>query len=352
VNVGTPESPMVKDVRKYLSQFLNDPRVIDIPPVFRKMLVELIIVPFRAPRSAKLYSRLWTENGSPLLVHLNNLLLRAEVSEEPINANGAHAQDNEPGTLSFYVAMRYGNPSLEGILEHVRNKGHDHITVFPLYPQYSSATTGSVIDLVNKVTGGWGEKPEIDTVKQFYSSPSFIKPLAAKIRAAGTESCHRIVFSYHGLPVRHLQKENPACNPATCSCDKHMPDYGTFCYRAACYETSRLLAAELGLGKEKYVTTFQSRLTRSWLEPFTDQTLISLARSGAGRVIIATPSFVADCLETTIEIGEDCRRLFTENGGRELVVVGCLNEELDVYGILAGEDSLISDQKSAIRIKR
>ncbi|MBE0668056.1 MAG: ferrochelatase, partial [Bacteroidales bacterium] len=200
VNVGTPESPAVKDVRKYLSQFLNDPGVIDIPPFFRKMLVELIIVPFRAPRSAKLYSRLWTEKGSPLLVHLQNLLLRIQGSGDPTNVNGASVPHSEPVTVSFYVAMRYGNPSLKGILEHARDIGHDHITVFPLYPQYSSATTGSVIDLVNKVTGGWGATPKIDTVRQFYNSCSFIKPMAAKIRAAGSESCDRIVFSYHGLP--------------------------------------------------------------------------------------------------------------------------------------------------------
>jgi len=313
VNVGTPGSPSVKDVRRYLSEFLNDPMVIDMPWLLRKLLVNLIIVPFRAPRSALLYRRLWTDKGSPLLVHLNSLVNRNE---------------------DWYGAMRYGNPSLAAVLNQVRQEGYERITVLPLYPQYAGSTTGSVIELVNRVTVKWEPKPDIDIVKHFYSSPAFIRPMADRIRAASEIGFDRIVFSYHSLPLSQVRKEHPSCNPGTCGCDEHMTEHGTMCYRAACYETSRLLAEELGLGKDKYLTAFQSRFSKNWLGPFTDDTLLSLARSGARRVVIAAPSFAADCLETTVEIGEEYRKLFISAGGEDLIVVPCLNGDLDVRGIL------------------
>lgn len=332
VNVGTPDSPSVNDVRKYLSEFLNDPKVIDMPWLFRKLLVNLVIVPFRAPRSASLYRRLWTLKGSPLLVHLTELVQKARQSIQSVRPDFMSAASDG---LVFYGAMRYGNPSLASVLNQVRQEGFVRITVLPLFPQYASSTTGSVIELVNMVTGKWDPKPEINIVKQFYNSTAFIRPMADRIREAGGFGFDRIVFSYHGLPVSHVRKEHPSCNPDTCMCADHMPEYGGMCYRAACYETSRLLAEELGLDEGKYLTAFQSRFSKNWLGPFTDDTLLSLARSGAKRVIIAAPSFAADCLETTVEIGEEYRKLFISGGGEELVVVPCLNEDLDVRGILA-----------------
>jgi len=333
VNVGTPDSPSVKDVRRYLSEFLNDPKVIDMPWLLRKLLVNLVIVPFRAPRSALLYRRLWTGKGSPLLVHLTELVKRARLSVQS-GMYGGSIKDSRLEGLAFFGAMRYGNPSLASVLKQVRQEGYDHITVLPLYPQYASSTTGSVIEEVNRVTGKWDTKPEIVIVNHFYSSPVFIKPMAEAIRESCNSGFDRIVFSYHGLPVSQVRKEHPACNPDTCSCDEYMTEHGRMCYRAACYETSRLLAEALGLDREKYLTAFQSRFSKNWLRPFTDETLLSLARSGAKRVIIAAPSFTADCLETTVEIGEEYRRLFTSAGGQDLVVVPCLNEGLDIIGIL------------------
>jgi len=333
VNVGTPDSPSVKDVRKYLSEFLNDPKVIDIPWLLRKLLVNIIIVPFRAPRSAALYRRLWTAKGSPLLVHLTELVhrvrrsIQAGMYDDFIKGSGSDR-------LAFFGAMRYGNPSLATVLKQVRQEKYDSITVLPLYPQYASSTTGSVIEEVNRVTGKWNHKPEIDIVNQFYSSPAFIKPMADRIRESCNTGFDRLVFSYHGLPVNQVRKEHPSCNPDTCSCDEHMTEHGRMCYRATCYETSRLLAEELGLDEGKYLTAFQSRFSKNWIGPFTDDTLLSLARSGAKRVIIVAPSFTADCLETTVEIGEEYRKLFISGGGEDLVVVACLNEALDVIGIL------------------
>lgn len=335
VNVGTPDSPSVSDVRKYLSEFLNDPKVIDMPWLLRKLLVNLVIVPFRAPRSAALYRRLWTLKGSPLLVHLIELVQKARQSTQPGRPDFMGSASDG---LVFYGAMRYGNPSLSSVLKQVRHEGFDRITVLPLYPQYASSTTGSVIELVNRVTGKWDSKPEINIVKHFYNSPSFIRPMADRIREAGDFGFDRIVFSYHGLPVSQVRKEHPSCDPDTCLCADHMPEHGSMCYRAACYETSRLLAVELGLDEGKYLTAFQSRFSKNWLGPFTDDMLLSLARSGAKRVIIAAPSFTADCLETTVEIGEEYRKLFIAGGGEELVVVACLNEDLDVIGILGRSD--------------
>jgi len=333
VNVGTPDSPSVKDVRKYLSEFLNDPKVIDIPWLLRKLLVNIVIVPFRAPRSAALYRRLWTDKGSPLLVHLTALVHRVRLSIRS-EMHGDLLMRSSSDGLAFFGAMRYGNPSLASMLNQVRQEGYDRITVLPLYPQYASSTTGSVIELVKTVTGKWDPEPEIDIVKQFYSSPAFIRPMAEKIRESCNMGFDRMVFSYHGLPVSQVRKEHPLCNPDTCGCDEHMTEHGRMCYRAACYETSRLLAESLGLGREKYLTAFQSRFSKNWIGPFTDDTLLSLARSGAKRVVIAAPSFTADCLETTVEIGEEYRKLFISGGGEDLVVVACLNEDLDVTGIL------------------
>ncbi len=334
VNVGTPDSPSVNDVRKYLSEFLNDPKVIDMPWLLRKLLVNLVIVPFRAPRSASLYRRLWTGKGSPLLFHLTALVQRARQLINSGMQDDLFMSFGSDG-LAFFGAMRYGNPSLVSVLNQVRQEGYDRITVLPLYPQYASSTTGSVIELVNTVTGKWDPKPEIDIVKQFYNSPAFIRPMADSIREACNTGFDRIVFSYHGLPVSQVRKEHPSCNPDTCVCDEHMVEHGRMCYRAVCYETSRLLAEELGLGKENYLTAFQSRFSKNWLGPFTDDTLLVLARSGVKRVVIAAPSFTADCLETTVEIGEEYRKLFISGGGEYLVVVPCLNEDLDVRGILS-----------------
>lgn len=334
VNVGTPDSPSVKDVRKYLYEFLSDPRVIDLPWFSRILLVGLIIVPFRAPRSAGLYRRLWTGKGSPLLFHLRDLVQSAQDKAKPGNQQYDKRINPENSILDFYGAMRYGNPSLSSVLKQARQKGYDRITILPLYPQYATSTTGSVIELVNRVTGGWHPVPEIHIVKQFYNSPAFIKPMADRIREAGKAGFDMALFSYHGLPVRQVRRNHPSCNPGKCDCNEHMPEHGHLCYRAACYETSRLLAEELGLHKDRYLTTFQSRLTRNWLSPFTDDTLLSLARSGAERVVIAAPSFAADCLETIVEIGEEYRKLFISGGGKDLMVVPSLNEDLDVIGIL------------------
>lgn len=312
VNVGTPEKPDGKQLRRYLSGFLNDPRVIDIPWLFRKILVNLIIIPFRTPKSARLYRRLWTTEGSPLLIYLNRLV-------EKLN-QGTDKKD------IFFGAMRYGEPSLEKTLLQVKAGQYREILVLPLYPQYASSTTGTTHEKVMSVVKKWDVIPGIRFLDQFYSHPSFIKAVSDLIRAHDPSEYDHVVFSYHGLPLRHIRKVHPGIDCNTCSCSEWLPPHGTHCYKASCYETTRLLAAELGLEKGRYTTSFQSRLSKNWLSPFTDDTITTLAKNGCKRILVTAPSFVADCLETSIEIGEDYRDLFLGSGGEKFDLVESLND--------------------------
>jgi ferrochelatase len=315
VNLGTPGSPEIRDVRKYLSEFLNDPRVIDLPWLTRKLLVNLVIVPFRSRRSSGLYKRLWTAEGSPMLVYFNRLVekLRKITS----------------GEYDVYGAMRYGKPSLKEALEKIHLTGYDAITVFPMYPQYASSTTGSVTSFVMEQIGKWQVIPQLKIIDQCYNHPSFIQAVANRIKSCGPAMFDFVLFSYHGLPERQVNRIHPGISCNQCTCDKGMPASGHHCYRAACYETTRLLAENLRLPENTYTTSFQSRLSRKWLTPFTDAILSELAAKGYKRVLVAAPSFTADCLETTIEIAEEYRERFIRSGGQMLVLVEGLNDQDD-----------------------
>lgn len=322
VNTGTPDSPAVRDVRRFLSGFLNDGRVIDIPWLARKILVNLIIVPFRAPKSAALYRQLWTPQGSPLLVNLERLAagLREELSED----------------CDVFGAMRYGNPSLAKTFEDVAAAGYDEITVFPLYPHYASSTTGSVHELVMNLAGKMNVVPPLRFINQYYSESSFIDAWAEILRHHDPASHDHLLFSYHSLPVRQVEKVHPEVSCGTCNCTEGMPGHGKFCYRATCYDTTRLIAARLGLKEGTYSTAFQSRLTGKWLSPFTDQVLLQLAAAGKKKVLIAAPSFTADCLETVIELGHEYKSLFESAGGEELTLAESLNFSLPWIKAIAG----------------
>lgn len=322
VNTGTPDKPEVKEVRRFLSEFLNDKRVIDLPWLFRKILVNLIIVPFRAPKSAKLYRRLWTGSGSPLLYNLNNLVTKV--------------QSKLKDSYKVIGVMRYGNPSLSSILNEMKNNPPDQLIVFPLYPHYASSTTGSVKELTAGKVKNWDVIPDLRFIDQFYSHPVYLNTMADHIGKYDPDKFDHILFSYHGLPLSHIQSVHPERDCRVCKCEEKFPDDGAFCYKATCYETTRLLSEKLNLPAERISTSFQSRLTKKWLSPFTDETLIYLARSGRKRVLVIAPSFVADCLETTIEISEEYQILFKNEGGTEIVLVESLNDN-DVWA-----DALIS----------
>ncbi|MGM0565879.1 MAG: ferrochelatase [Bacteroidota bacterium] len=313
VNIGTPDSPDVKDVRRYLTAFLNDPRVIDIPSLLRVLLVNLIIIPFRVRNSAKLYKQLWTDQGSPLLVTLQSL---SKKLQEKVDEN-----------TEVIPAMRYGNPSLKKALNYIRDEGFEEVVVFPLFPQYASSTTGSVFDYVMKEMKKWEVIPSVRLMHQYYDDQNFLNAFAHRIRPYKPWNYDHVVFSYHGLPLRQINKTHPDIQEKTCSCDVELPAHGASCYKATCYDTTRLLAEKLDLKQEQYSVSFQSRLSKNWLKPFTDETLINLARQGKKRVLIVAPAFVADCLETTIELGVEYDELFKENGGEELTLVESLNND-------------------------
>ena len=311
VNLGTPDSPKTSDVRSYLFEFLNDKRVIDIPWLLRKILVNLIIVPFRAPKSAKVYKELWTNRGSPIKYHTHDLTekLRQELDS------------------SFHIeyAMRYKKPSLQKILENWEHKNFDQIIILPLFPQYASATNGSVIEKVMTVIKKWWVIPEISFVSQFYDHEFYLKGFEEQGNKHNFDEYDHILFSFHGLPERHVDK---VYNETLCQdndCEKGVTKANQFCYKATCYETAIQLAKRFRLKESDYSVGFQSRLGNGWIEPFSDKIIESLGKKGAKKLLVFSPAFVADCLETTIEIGDEYQELFEEFGGEKVQLVESLN---------------------------
>ncbi|HKK80735.1 MAG TPA: ferrochelatase, partial [Prolixibacteraceae bacterium] len=300
-------------VRRYLRQFLNDRRVIDLPWLLQKILVNLIIVPFRAPKSTKLYRQLWTPKGSPLRTSMNELQKKL--------------QNKTAGNTDFFIAMRYQNPSIAKALQEIKDKQYNKIIILPLFPQYASSTSGTAIQAVWKHIRKWNVIPTVQTISQFYNHPAFIDVFSKKIKSYQPKEYDHIVFSYHGLPNRQLNKTHPGIAASSCHCAEEMPPHGTFCYKATCFETTRLLVAILDLPEGSYTTSFQSRLSKNWMTPFTDKTLTQLAQAGKKRVLVAAPAFIADCLETTLEIGHEYQKMFIEKGGKELTMVESLNAD-------------------------
>ncbi len=312
VNLGTRNSPSTADVRTYLSEFLNDPRVIDIPMILRKLLVNLIIVPFRSPKSAKIYQKLWTKDGSPLLIHGN------AVKEK--------LQQSLSNEYEVFLAMRYQNPSLDTVLAVMQKRNFDKVIVLPLFPQYASSSTGSALEKVMQIISKWYVIPELKFISQYYNAPGYIQAFAERGKQYNLAEYDHILFSYHGLPVRQVDK---VYGDSPCSehhCEDHIDDDNKFCYKATCYETTRLIAKQLNLKPEQYSVAFQSRLDKKWLEPFSDKVVIQKAKEGAKKMLVFSPAFVADCLETTIEIGEEYNELFKEHGGEKVQLVESLND--------------------------
>ncbi len=313
VNLGTPDSPSTGDVRKYLREFLMDERVIDIPFWKRWLLINLIIAPFRAPKSAKIYKQLWQERGSPLLFYGQDLqgLLQTTLGKP----------------FKVVLGMRYQYPSLDSVLNELRSVSK--IIVIPLFPQYASASTGSVHQKVMEIVSRWSTVPEISFVSNFLNEPLFIQAFAELARPYMEKvAFDHFLFSYHGIPERQIVASaiDNYCqlNSSCCSVYHHK---NQLCYRAQCYQTSRLLAQELNISQENYTVSFQSRLGKTpWIKPYTDQIIKDFPVSGKKKVLAFSPSFIADCLETTIEVGEEFRDIFLEAGGEHWQLVESLND--------------------------
>jgi len=312
LNLGTPDSPKVSDVRRYLTEFLNDPRVIDLPWLGRKLLVNLIIVPFRSKKSSKIYKELWDEKGSPLLYHSQSVCkkLQHELGDD----------------YQVELAMRYQNPSMDDVLERMRQANYKKIIILPLYPQYASSSTGSSLEKAMKIINKWWVIPELKVINQFYDNDGYINTILERTKAFNLDDYDHILFSYHGLPIRHVDKvyDNGPC--ADHNCENEITEENKHCYKATCYATTRLLVEKLGIPKEKYTVGFQSRLTKNWIQPFSDEVIIERAKIGAKKILVFSPAFTADCLETTIEIGDEYQELFEEHGGEKIDLVPSLND--------------------------
>ncbi|MCB0515332.1 MAG: ferrochelatase [Chitinophagales bacterium] len=319
VNLGTPDSPHTADVRKYLIEFLTDRRVIDIPYLQRQLLVRGIIAPFRAPKSAKTYQAIWTENGSPLLYYSQNLQQKVQAIFDKI----------APKTFIVSLAMRYQSPSIASALAHLQQHNVKKVLVLPLFPQYASATTGSIHEKVMQTLQKWWEIPDIRFINNFYDYAPMVRIFGENAKKMGLADYDYFVFSYHGLPERQIKKADRQghCLQQQNCCEK-IDTHNQFCYRAQCFATTKAIATYLQLAENKYVTTFQSRLGRDpWIQPYTSDKIEELAKKGIKKVMVFCPAFVADCLETIFEIGEEYAELFEEHGGEKLTLVPSLNAQ-------------------------
>lgn len=316
IQLGTPDSPKTNDVRRYLSEFLNDPRVIDLPWLGRKLLVNGIIVPFRAPKSAKIYKQLWDcSNGvSPLISHTENVQKKLQKRFEGSN-------------IDVYMAMRYQNPSMYDVMEEMHKKTYDHVVVLPLFPQYASASNGSAIELAMRLLGKWWATPEISIINQFWDNEGYIDSIVERSKEFDLKAYDHILFSYHGLPQRHVDKiynGDDICSDSPC--ETEITEKNSMCYKATSYATTRLIAEKLGLKEEDYTVCFQSRLDKNWLTPFSDKVVEEQGKKGAKKILAFSPAFVADCLETVIEIGDEYQEIFEANGGDKIQLVPSSND--------------------------
>ena len=315
MNLGTPDSPSVSDVRKYLDEFLMDERVIDIPTLNRTLLVKGIIVPFRGPKSAKVYKKVWTENGSPLLYYS---IRQKEMLQERLGND-----------YVVELAMRYQNPSIESALSQLKKKQVENIKVIPLFPQYASASTGSVNQKVMEIVSKWQTIPDVSFISSFHNNEGMIEIFADNARKHNPESYDHILFSFHGLPERQLTKADDTgkyCLKVPDCCSR-FNDANRMCYSAQSHDTARLIAEKLNIPKEKYTVCFQSRLGNSpWKKPYTSDVLKDLAARGVKKVLAFSPAFVADCLETIIEISEEYHDEFRAMGGEKVQLVESLND--------------------------
>jgi ferrochelatase len=313
VNLGTPDSPSVSDVRKYLREFLSDPRVIDTSAFTRWMLVNFIIAPIRSPRSAALYKKIWTAEGSPLLYYSQR---QKQLLQEKLGND-----------YQVELAMRYQSPSIPDALKIFSKQIFKSIIVLPLFPQYASASTGSVHEKIMSEISTWQVIPGIKFINSFPNNKGFIDAFAEIGRAHQPEKFDHVLFSFHGLPERQIRKADRSGHCLQSDCCSILEEKNSFCYRAQCFETARCLAIKLNLSSENYTVCFQSRLGRTpWIKPYADHVIAELAKKGKKNILVFAPAFVSDCLETIYEIGTEYDLLFKKNGGSRVQMVESLND--------------------------
>ncbi|MDO4728769.1 MAG: ferrochelatase [Bacteroidota bacterium] len=319
VNLGSPKSPTPEDVKPYLEEFLMDKYVIDTPYLLRAFLVKGIILGLkkRAVHSAEAYQQIWWNEGSPLIV-----LSRQLQSDLQLKLD-----------IPITLGMRYGEPSIASALEELHRQNIDDILVIPLYPQYAMATTLTIIELANQIQQDKYPQMRLTHLPAFYNKPEYIKALSDNIRRNTQNFDYdKIIFSYHGVPERHIRKTtqkgtHQRFTPDVYCCQPNSKN-AEFCYRNHCYQTTELVIQSLNIPKEKTMTTFQSRLSGDkWLDPYTDEEINKLPQKGIKKIAVVTPAFVSDCLETLEEIGMRAKEDFIKNGGEEFLAIPCLNTD-------------------------
>ncbi len=312
-NLGSPDSTSVPDVRRYLKEFLLDPRVIDAPALVRNLLVRGFILPFRPKNSAEAYRRIWREAGSPLIL---------------ISQQQQKLLEEKSGTPT-YLCMRYGNPSTPDVIKQIKADGITHLYIIPLYPHYSMASYETGLVAIEEELREVCPDLTYSVLDPYYNDPGYIDCLAERFKPYVEKDFDMLLFSFHGIPERHLRKSDPShahCLSCENCCDIPNPAHAT-CYRHQCLETARLVREKLGIPEGKFRISFQSRLGRDpWLQPYTDLTLEKLPEHGVKKLIIACPAFVADCLETLEEIAMEGEEIFKEAGGESYHMVPCLND--------------------------
>ena len=314
MNLGSPDSTEVKDVRRYLDEFLMDKRVIDYPYLFRLLLVKGIIVPFRAPRSAEAYKTIWTKEGSPLIVFTKQLQksLQSRLTE-PIE-----------------IAMRYGNPSPKAAYDTLlrRNPGMEEVILMPLYPHYAMSSYETAVEYMKEVHRKNKYAFKLKIIEPYYNHYDYIHALSESIRPYLETQFDKLLFSYHGVPERHILKGDVTgnhCLKSSDCCEVASPAH-RFCYRHQCFKTTSLVTTSLNMPREKFELSFQSRLGRDkWLTPYTAKRLIELPGEGVKKLLVACPAFVSDCLETLEEIAEQGKETFLHAGGESFTMIPCLN---------------------------
>lgn len=314
VNLGTPDEPSYGAVFRYLNQFLTDGRVIDIPWLPRNLLVRGIITPFRSNSSAKLYKKLWTEKGSPLKIYGERL---TEGVQKILGSE-----------YEVELAMRYQSPSIESALDKLLKKQVSEIVVFPLFPQYASASTGSVHEEVMRLLSKRQVVPPLKLVNSFYDDERMIDVFVENSKKYDLSSYDHVLFSFHGIPQRHMRKADDCghCLKVE-NCCSTISIKNQFCYSAQCHATAHAIAAKLDLSKEQYTICYQSRLGNDpWMQPYTSDILEERAEKGDKRLLVFCPAFVSDCLETTIEILDEYQEEFEEKGGEHIDLVESLND--------------------------
>ncbi len=304
VNLGTPSAPNAPALRRYLAEFLSDPRVVEIPRALWLPVLYGVILPLRAPRVARLYGHIWMEGGSPLRVYSQRLA-------DALAAAG-------PDAPAVRLAMRYGEPSISAVLRELRDAGLRHLTVLPLYPQYSATTTASVFDALMRELSGWRKLPELHFIPDYFAEPAWISAVSESIgahRAKYAGAAH-LLFSFHGIPQRYVDAGDP--------------------YADQCQASAKAIAAALRLRDDEWSLSYQSRVGREpWLQPYTCETVRELARRGIATLDVVCPGFAVDCLETLEEIAIQNAAFFTQAGGRELRYIPALNDSTAHVAALA-----------------